>query len=311
MIFPLVGNDKIKLSVNNFIAERRIPHAILIEGELGTGKHTLAKFLTNAIVCGEANPPCGECNNCKKAISNSHPDITYIAPEEDKKNISVSQIRQARADAFIKPHEALRRVFVIDGADTLNEQSQNALLKVLEEPPKSVMFILITTSKASLLETIISRCVILTLNEPEFSVGFNYIKENSSFSDAEIKNALEICKNNIGRAVNLLGGRENSKTEVKAKEFFECLLNGDQLGMLKAVAVFEKSRPEADRFIKDLKYLIANKIRQQPNGYNSKALMNFYNEIPSFEQSLLTNINLNLLFCSLVCKATQLLWRNK
>ncbi len=310
MIFPLVGNDKINLSVSNFIAEKRIPHAILIEGEFGTGRHTLARFLANTIVCDSACA-CGECKNCRLVSSNSHPDITVISPEEKKKNIAVSQIRELREEAYIKPHSAKKRVFVIDCADTLNIQSQNALLKILEEPPETVMFILIAESKASFLDTIISRCVVLTLNSPEFSVALEYIKSNTDYGEDAIKQALGSVKNNIGRALNMLKGKENSKTEAIAKEFFEFMIKGDQLSMLETVSKLGNKRADVDEFIKDLKYLTANKVRLEPDGYLSKKLVRFYNEIPSFEQSLNTNINLNLLFCALVCKITEIMWRNK
>ncbi len=310
MIFPLVGNDKINLSVSNFTAEKRIPHAILIEGEFGTGRHTLAKFLANTIVCDSVSA-CGECKNCRLVSSNSHPDIMIISPEDKKKNIAVSQIRELREEAYIKPHSAKKRVFVIDCADTLNIQSQNALLKILEEPPETVMFILIAESKASFLDTIISRCVVLTLNSPEFSVALQYIKSKTDYSDDAIKLALSSVKNNIGRALNVLKGKENSKTEAIAKEFFEFMIKGDQLSMLETVSKLGNKRADVDEFIKDLKYLTANKVRLEPDGYLSKKLVRFYNEIPSFEQSLNTNINLNLLFCALVCKITEIMWRNK
>lgn len=310
MIFPLVGNDKINLSVSNFIAEKRIPHAILIEGEFGTGKHTLANFLATAIVC-DSNSACGECKNCLSANSACHPDITVIAPEDNKKNISVLQIRQLREDAYIKPHSAKKKVFVIDCADTLNAQSQNALLKVLEEPPETVMFILIAESKASFLDTIISRCVVLTLNSPEFSVSAEYLKSKTDYDIQAIEQTLSSVKNNIGRAINVLKGKENSKTEAAAKEFFEFMIKGDQLSMLETFSKLGNKRAEVDRFIKDLKYLIANRVRLEPDGYISKKLVCFYNEIPSFEQSLVTNINLNLLFCAFVCKIMEIMWRNK
>ena len=310
MIFPLVGNDKIKLSVSNFIAEKRIPHAILIEGEFGTGKHTLANFLASAIVC-DSGIACGECKNCRLVASNSHPDITVVAPEEKKKNIAVAQIRQLREEAYIKPHSAKKRVFVIDCADTLNAQSQNALLKVLEEPPETAMFILIAQNKSSFLDTVISRCVILTLSEPEFSVALDFLKVKTNLEQQLIAETLNCVKNNIGRAFNVLKGKENSKTEAAANEFFENLLNGNEIEMLQIITKFQNKRAEVDKFIKDLRYLIANKVRLEPCGHLSKRLMCFYNEIPSFEQSLDANINLNLLFCSLVHKAMEIIWRNK
>ena len=112
---------------------------------------------------------------CKNAANHNHPDIIKIAPLEGKKNIAVSQVRELKSDAYIKPHMSQKKVFIIDYADTLNEQSQNALLKVLEEPPENVIFILIAETKASFLETIISRCVVLTLSTPERQTAVEYL----------------------------------------------------------------------------------------------------------------------------------------
>ncbi len=310
-MISIVGNDKLCRAVDNFIKEKRIPHAILLEGDYGTGKHTLAKYLCNAIVCGEDNSPCGSCHDCHLANINSHPDITVVTNADGKKTITVAQIRDLRNEAYIKPHQAKKRVFVIDGADTMNEQSQNALLKVLEEPPVAVMFVLIAENKSSLLDTIISRCVTLTLNAPEFSVAFQYIKSKTDFKEDLIKEALELEKNNIGRALNILNGVSSSKTEAAAKEYLESAINGDQFTMLKTVLPFSKNRIDADNFIKDLKYLISKRIRKSPNHSLSKALMGIYSVMPEFEDSLLTNINLNLLFCNLTSKMTELIRRNK
>lgn len=91
------------------------------------------------------------------AGAGSHPDIYIAAPEDGKKNITVAQIRSLRNEAYVKPHIANGRAFIIDMADTMNEQSQNALLKVLEEPPGNTLFLLIAQSKAALLDTVISR----------------------------------------------------------------------------------------------------------------------------------------------------------
>lgn len=306
MIFPLVGNEKIRLSVENFVSLKRIPHAIIIEGDYGTGRHTLANFLANAAVCSEQNSPCGSCRNCNLAKSLSHPDIATITPLDGKKNIAVSQIRELREEAYIKPHEAEKRVFIIDFADTMNPQSQNALLKVLEEPPKTVMFILIAESKASLLDTIISRCVILSTNAPEFSAAFDYIKSKTTSEPSLIEQALKSSQNNIGKALEILNGDLGTETEIAANEFLKAMLKADSLEMLSVVTKFEKNRVATDKFIKDLKYSVAQKIKSDINSYYSKPLIAFYNCLPEFEKSLATNINLNLLFCSITCKAVRL-----
>ena len=112
-MISIVGNDKLAVTIENFIKAKRIPHAILIEGEYGTGKHTLASFLTKAILCESENAPCLSCKHCHLADISSHPDITVISPEDGKKNIAVSQIRELRNETVIKPHSALKRVFII------------------------------------------------------------------------------------------------------------------------------------------------------------------------------------------------------
>lgn len=305
MSFPLAGNGRIKLAIENALKDCHLPHAILIDGDIGTGRHTLANFLSAAFVCNGSEIPCGKCNNCRLAETKNHPDITVFAPEEGKKNISVAQIRQLKSDAYIKPHEAHSRVFIIDFADTLNEQSQNAFLKVLEEPPGNTAFILISESKASLLDTIISRCIILTLNPPTAEESLEYISTVTQFETSQIVNALENSRNNIGKALMLLNGNSDTKTAVAAKEFMQCLLHGSEWGMLKIFAPFEKNRLETDRLLRDLKYCAVEEIKKNPNGVKAASLSKFYHVIQDLEQLLIANINLSLLFSDLTAKAKE------
>lgn len=307
MIFPLAGNEKIKQSVLNSIKEHRLPHAIIIEGEAGLGKHTLSRFLAHAAVCGESNAPCGVCKDCHLADINSHPDISVTAPEEGKKNISVSQIRALKNEAFVKPHQAKKRVFIIDDAHTMNDQSQNALLKVLEEPPGDIVFILIAESKASLLETIISRCVTLTLSPPDFSVALDFLMEKGDIAREEAELALRESGCNIGKTLDSLSGKSDSKTVAAAKEFLESILRKDEYSALCACSVFEKKRVEADRFFKDLKNETAVYIKKNLGRPQAKGLTALYMKFPSYERSLLTNINLSLLFSTLCADAAELL----
>lgn len=311
MIFPLIGNEKTALTVNNFIKEQRIPHAILIVGDSGTGKHTLCDFLAKAIVCSKENAPCGECENCLAALTNNHPDITVIAPEDNKKSIAVAQVRELRQEAFIKPHKSEKRVFVIDSADTMNAASQNALLKVLEEPPEAVMFLLIAENKAAFLDTVISRCVVLNLTVPEREKAVELLVKDGKYSKDDIIEALGVSQNNIGRAKNILGGKEGTKAENAAEEFLNYLMDNDQYNMLLVTNAFTKKRIDSDHFIKSLKAAVAKRIKNDPKSHFAKPLLAFYNEISNYEQQLFTNINLNLFFSNVVCSAIQILWRNK
>ena len=283
MSFPLAGNERIRDAVTSAVAEKRIPHAILLEGDRGTGRHTLMQFLSRAAVCDGENAPCGECRGCHLAEVGTHPDITVVTPEDGKKNIAVSQIRDLRADAYVKPHMAARRVFVIDKADSMNEQAQNALLKVLEEPPADIIFILIAESAAALLDTIISRCTLLSLVPPETNKALEYLRKNTDFSEEQIKEALSITGNNIGAALDGLSGA-GTATQTAAKRFTELLISGDEAGMLKVTAQLEKSRVLADEFLKELKLSIATEIKKNlSNHHSAKALVSFYDALPQFE----------------------------
>lgn len=306
MSLTLVGNGKINSAVTGFLKENRIPHAILIEGDKGTGRHTLARFLSKAAVCSGESIPCDNCHDCAIADSFCHPDIIYTAPEDGKKNISVAQIRQLRDETYVKPHSANRRVFVIDCADTMNPQSQNALLKVLEEPPGNVIFILIAESKSALLTTVISRCILLSLTPPERNIAIEYIKSLGQYSENDIAHALESSNNNIGRALLILSGKDSTETEGTAKEFIDAFLHSDLWGMLSTLAPYEKNRALADRLFKDLKLAVAEEIRKKPDSYSAKRLSKLYTLLCELEKSLVTNISLSLLFSHLAASATEI-----
>lgn len=309
MIFPLIGNEKVRQAVLSQIKGDRLPHAIIIEGEKGLGKHTLSAFLSRAALCSQNDKPCGSCQSCHLAAVGSHPDIITVAPEDKKKNIAVAQIRQLRQSAYVKPHLGSRRVFIIDKAETMNEQSQNALLKVLEEPPQGVFFILIAESAAALLETILSRCVVLKLSTPKRCDSAAWISENIKprREEAVIHRALDDSKGNIGRAVELLRKRNSDSPEAAAKDFADILFTGDEFTMLCLLNRFEKDRPKADVFLSSFKYEISVLLRSNYNDIGkAKILSELYTLCDSFTESLKTNINLSLLFTEMVATVKKL-----
>ena len=306
MSFPLAGNARVKEAVTSMISLRRIPHAILIDGDKGTGRHTLARYIAQAAVCGKDNAPCGECRSCRVAESGAHPDITFISPEEGKKFINVGQIRTLRAEAFVKPHMSKRRVFVINTAEVMNESAQNAFLKVLEEPPEGVIFILVSLSASELLETVVSRCTRLSLVPPDIDTAIRYISENTDYGRELIAAAAEETGGNIGAALGILsdGGGEKSDT---VEKFIDYMLAGDQGKMLALTADIEKSRIDSELFIKELKAGLARRIRKiGMTGDTAAKLSEFYYSLSEFEASLATNINLGLLFCAAVCRAAEI-----
>ncbi len=305
MIFPLVSNERIKETVENFVKLNHFPHAILIEGEAGLGKRTLCSFIAAAAVCeGGANAPCGHCKGCEMLKAGTHPDVSVTALQDKKKSITVAQIRQARADAFIKPQSSPRRVMIIEQAHTLNEQSQNALLKVLEEPPGQTVFILLAENKSALLSTVLSRCVTLSLTAPPTDVAAAFLKkQNPKAEDEAILQVLSATRNNIGRAGALLKKKSFSKAYTAAEEFLEIYMNGGRkYDLLKITVKMEKDRALSNEFLKELKFAVNLKLRSSVNNALTLSKLVRLNDLITQKSPLLnTNINLALFFSGFIC----------
>lgn len=147
-----------------------LSHAYIITGGNGASRRAFARRLTAAYLCEHGPLPCGACRHCKKAAADIHPDVSLISLLEDKREIVVGQARALRSDVFVQPNEAERKVYLIDPADTMNDESQNALLKVLEDGPDYAAFLLLCANAGQLLSTIRSRCETLTLPPEEEAV---------------------------------------------------------------------------------------------------------------------------------------------
>ncbi|WP_287125726.1 DNA polymerase III subunit delta' [Desulfobacter sp.] len=137
----------------------RIPNALLFHGPPGTGKKQAALFFAQACNCrANRGRPCNTCVSCKKISAGMHPDMIFLGPADNKKIISISQIREMGGIIASRANEAAFRMVCIRHADLMNPQAQNALLKMLEEPPRRTFFILAAERTAPLLPTILSRC---------------------------------------------------------------------------------------------------------------------------------------------------------
>jgi DNA polymerase-3 subunit delta' len=143
----------------------RLPHALLFSGPDGVGKRTAALELAKAVNC--AGPPgaagaqapddaCDACPSCRLADRGGHPDILVVAPEG--RSLKIDQVREVERHASLSPYASRRRVALVDGAEVMTPQAQNAFLKTLEEPPGGAVLLLISAAPTALLPTIRSRC---------------------------------------------------------------------------------------------------------------------------------------------------------
>ena len=156
----LLGNRQLKANLKASLEKGHISHFYLISGPRGSGKHTLAKLLASAILCQGSHKPCGVCAPCRKIESGNHPDFITVEDPEHK-NVAVKIVRQIREDVFIRPNESAYKIYLFP--QELGTEGQNALLKILEEPPGHGVFILLADNPEKLLTTVRSRCTELKL----------------------------------------------------------------------------------------------------------------------------------------------------
>ncbi len=252
MLDTFAGNREIKETVKSCILSGRFPHAFIIEGEVGSGRRTLAKLLAAAAVCESENAPCGNCRVCDLVTRDGHSDVLTYAPEGA--TFKIDTVREIRDNAYIMPIEAKRKVNILIDCDKMNEPAQNAFLKVLEEPPEFMVFILICQNAQSLLTTVRSRCVTLTVQNPELEEAVNFISLKTGKPEADIKEALENSHGNIGKALDILSGTA-AESLTAAKAFFEALKQRDRVSALKTVHSFEKDRLGFTAFLGELRLL--------------------------------------------------------
>ena len=141
----------------------RFSHFYLVSGGDDEGRRAFARRLAEAMLCeSQGSRPCGVCPACRKVLSGSHPDLITV-DDPSRKTVPVELVRQAREDVFIRPNEGRRKIYVFPRAQDLGLPGQNALLKVLEEPPAYGVFLLLADNPARLLPTVRSRCTELKL----------------------------------------------------------------------------------------------------------------------------------------------------
>ena len=245
----LAGNARLKEQLTQQEGGRGLSHAYLITGPVGSGRHTLAKQLSAAMVC-IANPssrPCGRCGPCKKALAGYHPDIQTWSGAGEGKPISVDQIRALRADAYIRPNEGERKVYVLEGADRMNPSAQNAMLKLLEEGPAYAAFLLLAENGSGVLQTVRSRCEELALTPLTVGECRAYLQARfPQKSPAEVEQAALRCQGILGRAVEVLSGEDPAVEARRAQvqRLAQAMERGTELELLEEALGLEKGSKE-------------------------------------------------------------------
>jgi DNA polymerase-3 subunit delta' len=237
------GNETLCARLSAAQAGEKLSHSFLLIGPQGSGKHTLARILAAAMQCTSAGEkPCRRCSACRKVFSGQHPDV-IVVDDAEKKALPVARVREAREDLFVRPNEGARKIYIFPRAQDMLDAAQNALLKVMEEPPAYGVFLLLCDNPDRLLPTIRSRCAALRLSPLPRAVLLQALRE--TYPDADAAALDSACLRSggyLGQALALLASGSGLSPQTAA--FARAYADGSAYALAQVLVPMEKLRRE-------------------------------------------------------------------
>lgn len=232
----ILGHEQIVEHLQNAITMDKVSHAYIINGPDKSGKMMLAEAFAMTLQCeAEGNDSCMECHSCKQAINRNQPDIIYVKHEKPN-TISVDDIRtQVNNDIVIKPYSSKHKIYIIDEAEKMNVQAQNALLKTIEEPPAYAVLLLLTTNADSFLPTILSRCVTLNIKAVPDEKIKSYLMSRHQIPDYQADICVAFAQGNVGKAIQLASADDFNELKASVLQLLKRLHDIDLYEMTEAV----------------------------------------------------------------------------
>lgn len=208
----ILGQKAIKKHFTTAVATGKVSHAYILNGEEGMGKMALAEAFSLMLLCerreGNSFSPCLKCHGCKQVLSHNHPDLIYVSHEKSG-SIGVDDIRyQINDTVSIRPYSSPYKIYIVDEAEKMTGQAQNALLKTIEEPPSYAVIILLTDNKEAFLPTILSRCVQLNLKPLQDGDIKGYLIQEKGISEDTAEVYAAFARGNLGKAIHLAESKE-------------------------------------------------------------------------------------------------------
>lgn len=239
----IIGQESMKEYFQNAYRENKVSHAYIIHGERSAGKEFIAHIFASLLQC--ENPAakdgtvesCGVCHSCLQTESNNHPDIIRITHEKPN-TVGVEDIRtQINSTVAVKPYSGPRKIYIMNEAEKMTPQAQNALLKTLEEPPSYTVILLLTTNVQALLPTILSRCVVLNMKPVPDEMVRNYLMREMKIPDYKAEICVAFARGNIGKAKNLASSEEFDNIKEEAITLLKYI---DDMDISEIVAAIKK-----------------------------------------------------------------------
>lgn len=224
----IIGHEQIIAHLQNAIEMKKVSHAYIINGPKDSGKRMLAEAFAMTLQCEEGgSQPCMACKSCRQAMDYNQPDIIYVGHEKPN-TISVDDIRsQLVNDMAIKPYSSRYKIYIIDEAEKMNPQAQNAMLKTIEEPPEYGIIILLTTNADSFLQTIRSRCIQLNVKVVANEVIRKFLMEQRYCTDYQADVCVAFAQGNVGKAIALASSQDFNELKNSAVQLMKRMTDID------------------------------------------------------------------------------------
>lgn len=244
----IIGHEKQIRALKNSIKKGTISHSYLFEGEEGLGKKTVAYAFAKSLLCERGqDEPCNACSSCIKFDSSNHPDFKIISPTND--TIPIKEIVNLVKDISIIPFESNRKIYIIDNCHNMRLESQNALLKTLEEPPEYVTIILITSEKDKIIPTILSRCQIIKFYSLENSKIVNLLVEKYNIEINKAKFIASFSKGSLKKSLELANSSDFFNMRDRIIDLIDSLLKGDKVKAISSLDFFNENKDNAEEIL--------------------------------------------------------------
>lgn len=243
----IIGQEHIKEHLKSALLNDTINHAYIINGEKNAGKEFIAETFAMALQCeniknNNSVEPCMECHACKQAITRNQPDIITLIHEKPG-TIGVEDVRNGIvSDVYVRPYSSRWKIYIVNEAEKMSVQAQNALLKTLEEPPEYVVIMLLTSNISALLPTIISRSTVLNMRPVDDKTVRKYLMERIHIPDYQADICVAFARGNIGKAKHLATSEDfdNIKNEaVRVLKYAHEMDTGDFVNTINQISAYK------------------------------------------------------------------------